>query len=320
MFRHTRTSRFFNPYLFAAMSALALGTPPRHAFAFEGNDDTTPGGAGGDTTPGGAGGGGDPPARRVKTYDQNEFNAVTRARDKAKKSLHALIRTLGKEPDEVTIVETDDPENPFTIEGLEDVVDALQKNGGDSEAKKRASAEAKNRLTRPLQRKIEAGVKREKALIAFIEKNMIVAPIRAACAAENIVDDDDGKYSDVVSLLKSRFKTNVYIDEDDRDASATVEVTALAEDSDQPIDNATGDPWEDARKLVRELASKKPKFRKSEFRGGPGAGGARVGDRQQPRQAARTSDEERRQNIGRAAAAHYGVAPGELGLPTNGNG
>jgi hypothetical protein len=331
MNRLSRKTRFASLFA-AAMLALPFATAPRFACHYEGEGEGTGGGAGGTAGAGGTGDGGGaggtgdgggtgaPAAKPKKTYGEQEFSSVTRARDAAKKRLNALIKSLGRDPEDVTFVETGDPENPFTVEGIEDVIDAASKAGGDSEAKKRADADKKRRLLAPVEKKLRVAEKKSEALVNWIQRNAIVAPIRAACIAEKIVDDDGGQFSDVVALLKPRFKTTVIIDDDDATVPASVDILAMAEDSEDAIDGATGDPWQDARKMVAELARKRPKFKQSEFRRGPGAGGQNAGGAGAGgRGGVTVTPDAKRSRVVGNVAAHYGVTAAELGeAPING--
>jgi hypothetical protein len=279
-----RNKRSRNLVLAAAIGATLLpyGKLPGFALAFtpDGNEgDTTPGSGGDDTV---AGDGGAPRLTGPKpkrTYTETEFVGVVRQRDRSKEAFKALLRSLGRDPEAVEIVETGDPDEPFRVEGeeIDELRELASKAAGEAatpksaEAKRRIEEQRRKRIVGPVQRKLDAANRRNAALVSWIQENAVAAPLRLACRDEEIVDDDDGQFADVVELLSKRFVVRVDLDEDDPTSDVVVTLDTVDGEG-QPIRGADGEPLT-PREMVADLAKKKPKFRKSGFRPGTGAGG-----------------------------------------------
>lgn len=235
--------------------------------------DTTPGGAGGDTLQGGAGGGA---PRRTP----GEIAAIAKQRDKAKGAYRATLRALGIDPDEVEIVETGDPNDPYRINGLEDVAEIVRASrdtagAGDDDGgrpKDQKEIARRKRLTAPLEKRIK-GLEREKtALIKFIRDNFVRTEIRSAARELHAVDDDGGAFADIVDLTEKRFKIDVEIDDDSHEARAMI--TTL-DDLGEPATDDLGNALS-PKAIVADLLKRKPKFRESNFVPGSGAGDRRA--------------------------------------------
>jgi hypothetical protein len=234
------------------------------------NAPTIPAGDGDDTLTGG--GGGIPP----RTYSAGEVAAITKERTKYRKQMKSLAKSLGIDPESLEFVETNDPENPYEVQGeafeeLREAAEKMRSAPGDTGAKKRDLEEKKRRIQLPIIRERDAARAERDALKKWVQSNAVGAPIRLACRESNAIDDDGGKFQDIVNLLSPRMPVNVSWDEDDR--TATVSIPVLDENGD-PLANATGDPMRDAKILVDDLLKRKPKYKQANFRPGPGAGGA----------------------------------------------
>lgn len=246
-------------------------------FAAFKDDDTILAGGGDDG--GGNGGSGNPspaPAPKEKTYTETEFKGVSKARDKFKRQMKALAKTLGVDPETLEFVETDDPDNPFEVRGLEDEIEAIEKARGETNdpKKKKEDAEAKRlRIARPFMRLAEQEKAKAAALQKWIERNAVIASIRLACAKNGAVDDDSGKFADIVEHISRRMIVTVAV-EDDSEPDVTI---VARDDEGNEFDGANGDVEHDANLLVSDLLTRRPKYRKAEFRAGPGAGGSSVG-------------------------------------------
>lgn len=292
------------------LRGFSFGFMPFPLFAAFTNDpaNTLPTGEGNDTLPagGGTGGGGNPPA---KTYTAAEWRGIVKERDRFKKQMRAIARTLGIEPDSLEFVETNDPENPLTIEGdeIEELLAAVEKfradKSGNPGDKKRADDEKKKRLLRPVERRAEVAESKVAALIKWIERNAVIPSIRLACRENQAVDDDGGQYSDIVKLVLPKMPVKVEFDDDDKSANV---VTGAMNDDGTDFESATGDPMQDANALVSALLNSKPKFKNANFRPGPGAGGARTGNQNSQNGA-------RQKNIADSVQMFTGVRPASAG-------
>lgn len=253
--------------------------------------DTDKGGEGG-----GAGGGGegdkDKDKNKPEMISKAEADRAFKSRDQAKAGLRLLAATVGIDPDDIRVVPNpDDKENPYKLEcdGIEDlgklVADARKakkakkgKKGGEGEEEDGADddagwAERERELTgshKEQLTKVKTKAKtREDALFAFIDDRVVTAELRAACAAEGAIDDDGGKYEDLVELIRKRVKVDRAFD--DESGQFTHKVTALKSDG-SPLLDGNGGPAT-PRQLVKAFLDEKPKFRQANFRSGPGAGG-----------------------------------------------
>lgn len=246
-----------------------------------GNSGQGGGAGGGGTGSGGAGGAGG-----AGNGENREVVDARRARDRAKGAYRAILSRLGIDPTDVKIVETGDANNPFEVEGIDDdVADQIRELLGNREddddeknnGKKKGDADEqkKKRIVRPYEKKIEKLQKTVNALTQWVEENAIVAPIRDAARKHGAVDDDGGKFNDIVRLLKPQLKPTVVFNDDDEDHPVSVVIKAFDEFGDELIDDAGNHRTADW--LVSDLLNRRPKFKQSNFVPGPGAGGHRVG-------------------------------------------
>lgn len=209
-------------------------------------------------------GGGNPPAR--PQADPKVQNAIKR-RKKASFLARAIADAAGIDIDELEVRETRDKNRPFEIVGLNEQLEGKQRNSGDNSG----AGKNKNQRTNP---QVERLKRERQALIEWIRQNVVAANIRAACVKHGAVDDDGGQFEDIVNLVLPQFVCNVEFEE----GANAPEVSTYAVDSDgEPIPDVTED------QLVSDLLRRKPKFRKPDFRAGPGAGGNVVGNNNQRR-------------------------------------
>lgn len=297
MNRRTRSAIFSACFLSVPSFALFHHTP----------DGDGAGGAGATTDDGGAGGSAAPTVTQqqppAKTYDQATFNKVKGARDRLKRELKAVLKALNVDPEQVQFVETTDPQNPVAIEGLDEVITKLQSSGGMTQAE---IDSLKSAARASVQRKLDVESKKVAALVDWIKQNGVVAPIQQACTLEGAIDDDDGKFSDIVMQLQGRMPVSVDYDEDSKQAVVTI--TTLDDDG-EPLVKADGSPMT-PRDLVADLLKRKPKYRAAEYRGGPGAGGKGNAQRQTVQSVTTTHSRPKpKDTVAAAVKAFTGVMP-----------
>lgn len=232
----------------------------------------------------------DPP--KPEMISKAEADRAFKSRDQAKAGLRLLAQTFGIDPEDIRVVPNpDDKENPYKLEceGIEDlgklVADAKKaaaaakkkkgnkKDGDDPDAGDDGWAEREKQLTdshkEQLKKTREKAKAREDAVSSFVDSRIVTAELRAACAAEGAIDDDGGKYEDLVELIRKRLKVDRAFDEES--GEFTLNLKPLKSDG-SPLLDGTGGPAS-VRQLVKVYLDEKPKYRQANFRGGPGAGG-----------------------------------------------
>lgn len=229
------------------------------------------GGAGG-----GSGGGGIKKEEKpADTVSRATLDEAIRERDKAKQVNRTLMDALGLETEWI-----DDEEKPGrrkpNIKGLDRIKTLMQKQSDDEEEtqKKKGDWDSKKRqLTDQHNQQLTAVKTTHKRQIdardGFIKRLAVVEPIRQACVAEHAVDDDSGKFEDIVALLSPRIK--VEIDEDDETGDIAVKVQPIGDDGKVMTNKKTGEPLT-IQEVVAEFLTKRPKFRQSRFARGAGTG------------------------------------------------
>lgn len=243
------------------------------------------GGDGGGTSAGAgagagtAGGGGTPPPKKDPPADdtipRSEATKAFKDRDKAKAGIKLFAKTLGIDPDDVEIEPTDDKENPYKLvaPGLDDIATIV----ADAKKNKRGTVKWEDReteLNTAHQKKLQKAVGEKQTEVEsrdnWIKGAAVVDPIRAACVAEKAIDDDGtGNFDDIVALLTPRVRVDTKTDEETKQLK--VIVTPIGEDG-LPMTDKDGKPVA-VRQLVADFLTKRPKYRQSGFRPGPGAGG-----------------------------------------------
>jgi hypothetical protein len=237
------------------------------------------GGAGDAADDDGGDGGDDPPAADPgnRTLTLKEAKKLIRQRDASKQLANRLITELGLE------VEWD--QDPTTgkrvpkIKGLEKLKrpgksDESKEGEGDGEGRG-SFKEQRKQLEQQHTERTDTLTRKHKAerdgLVSVIEQLAKSAPLRAALAAENAIDDPDNKggYSDLIRLLGDRIQVNTEFDEESGETELLVNV--VAEDG-NPITNGKGEPLT-IRDFVANYLKARPHLIKPEFRRGSGAGG-----------------------------------------------
>lgn len=133
-----------------------------------------------------------------------------------------------------------------------------------------AAGAATQAETDTLQRRVDS-------LIGYITRVAVVEPLRAGCREHGAIDDDNGQFGDIVNQLLPAWKTSVDFD-DDADDNAEPTVSVVATDSaGHPIINRRTNKPITPSEMVAAFLDARPKYRASNVRGGPGAGGHRVG-------------------------------------------
>lgn len=257
----------------------------------EGEGDETP-----ETPAGGAGTAtGNPtasnPTNRGSAAAADGGAALAKAlkeRKKAKALANTLLRALGIDPETVKQVPTGDPANPYRLEGVPNLDTVLTvaraavggtggNGGGRGKAAQTVEVATLNAQVATLKKQIAA-------LVKFITRTAVVEPIRAACVKYHAIDDDGGQFEDIVTALASHFRPNVELDLEDAEAEPDVSVLCVQRDGQTPFINPATNQPHTPDSLVLDFLTRRPKYRQAQFRAGPGAGGAAVGNT--PRRAA----------------------------------
>lgn len=217
--------------------------------------------------------------------NDSRLGEALRERKKARGAFRALISLLGFDPEKVKIVNTGDPSNPYRIEGAPDIESRLAiaraaggaTNGNGPRGKGIPTVEVAT-----LNAQVASLRNQVNALVVYIKRTAVVEPIRAACVRHHAIDDDAGAFDDVVTQIAPRFKVDVDFDSEDANSVPEVRVYAVDGNGAPLIDSTTTQPAT-PDSLVAEFLGKRPKYRQANFRGGPGAGGSRVGiDKRSP--------------------------------------
>jgi hypothetical protein len=213
-----------------------------------------------------------PPVQPRRRMGESEAKAI-RQRDKYKALFKDTLAQVGIDPESVEIEQTDDPARPWAVKGIEQVATAAGAGGaaaGGAAATQQQRDAAKARLTAPLRRQNGALQKQIEALTAELRKRAIVEPIRAACKRLRAIDDENGRFSQIVQLLEPVFAVQVEYD----DESGAVQVAIEPHDqAGNVMTNGRGE-ISTIDDVVDHFLTKFPKFRQSVFAPGPGAGGA----------------------------------------------
>lgn len=273
--RNSRRSARFNFWLASPF----LATCRIGAVHFDRPDND--GGEGEDGGGSGGPGGAAPVATPAAPAGDDRLSKVLGERKKARQAFRHLLRGLGVDPDSVKVVNTGDPANPIRIEGVGDLDARLSvaraatgAAGGvaGKPGKGATSVElAQSKAT------TEALRRQNAALVTFIKRTTLVEPIRAACAKYHAIDDDGGKYEDIVNQIAPSGRVDVDFDIEDAAAQPEVRVYFVGRDGSTPLINAATSEPATADSLVLEFLTKRPKYRQANFRSGPGAGGSQVG-------------------------------------------
>jgi hypothetical protein len=232
-----------------------------------------------------AGGGGekkDPPPNPdliPRAEAQQAFTARDRAKAEKNAAVQLFAETLGIDPALVKIEDTGDKDKPFKLSapGIEEIAGVVKEHrskGGNATKWADRETELNTAHQRRIQETTELANKRVGARERYLEQLAKVEPIRGACAAEGALDDDGGKYEDLVALLAPRVRIEHKEDVDDqsKDITYVPKITVLNEDGTIMTDKTKGTPAT-VRDLVRDFLTKRPKFKKAGIRSGPGAGG-----------------------------------------------
>ena len=289
-----RRNRYANSFLFAAADAVAksrlapfdpLWFVPSGYGRYGEGEDTTGGGGGNDTVAGGGnnddgggnGGGNPPPAN-----DRNSPQAAFRARDLAKRQTRTLLTMLGYDPKHVKIIPNDDgdEDNPFRFEmDGEDITDQIRAKSKKKSGSQSDTSEIERKYQSRMANAAQAATKRETALINALESVAVLAPLRAAFAANNAVDSggNAGEYTDLVELSRRYLRTEVARDDDgtielDADGKITLSIVPLNNDG-TPMVEANSQRPVSIEKFVKTFLDKRPAFKKAQKAAGPGAGG-----------------------------------------------
>ncbi len=226
------------------------------------------GGDGGDN--GGDNGGGNNPPPSATMVPRSQLRSAITKRQKATSALKQVLSDFGIDADDCEFAGTGTDDDPYRIANLEQ----LKEDAGlipNKPAKKGAlSADAKKEKKRADALQVEAAALRE-----FITKNMLRAEIRAAAREHGAFDGDNGEFKTVVKLVEPLYTVSVVIDEETGKAS-TVYIGRDDETGDELTD-AQGNPLPPRGMVARLLATEKT-LKVSAVRGGPGAGGNRIGE------------------------------------------
>jgi len=309
--RHTRdmrTSRF--AILFSAIAGFdfGLGGPGGHGVFFA--EDPDAGGGPGGTPPTPPTGApvntpppptpGTPPPPTKKTYTKVEFDHATSERDRERKLRRKVLQILGVDADDLDIEWGEDGEPVIT--GLEDLQSKL--TAGVSATDPAAQEAARKKIVKPLEKQIAALTNENKALRQLVEDVAIVQPLREAARLEQAVDDDGGQFTDLVELLRKRFRPVIVVDQATQ--RATCEIQTLDAEG-KELHDADGDPLK-PRDVVKGFLDAKPKYRSASYRPGPGAGGA-GSNGNAGGAAVQQSSEDRARRQADAIEKMYGVRP-----------
>lgn len=229
-----------------------------------------------DPEPAAGGAGGDPPAPPVAAqsadaipkYTQRQMNDAIRRRKKAESGFRMLVAAIGGDPELVEIVQkpnTRQGQNPeYEIRGLEETIPAFAANPPSS----RPAAAQQNAQSQARLNKLQ---KQNDALRKHLVDLAMVQPIRSACVRQHAIDDDGGLFEDIVNALRPRLRER-FEDAADDSGDLVVFVDVIDPKTGEPQFNANGDALT-PEDLVKDVLTKKPKFREAEHRAtGPGAG------------------------------------------------
>lgn len=273
--RNSRRSSRFTRWLNA-------GFLPVLRVHFDTPDDPDPGTGGTGGTGGAAGTGtGNPPAANPGTGGTGNGGGdrvpdLLRERKKLRAAWKAMLRGMGLDPETVTIRNTGDASDPVRIEGIPDLDQrlALARAVGTGTGTGKKGNVSVELATAQSQR--DTFKKQVDALVRYIKRTALIEPIRAECVRQHAIDDDDGRFDDIVSQLAPSGKVEIEFDTDDVTAEPEVSVYYVGADGKTPLVTQSGAPAT-AATLVADLLTKRPKYRQSNFRSGPGAGGSQVG-------------------------------------------
>jgi hypothetical protein len=266
--RFGRNSRKFSAWMLSpVMPALMV-----RGVHFEGEDDSeNPTGA-----PGGGTATATPPANPPVNPPANpasdpRVSEALKERKKAKAGFRALVRAMGGDPDKVKIVSTGDPAEPYRIEGIDnlDTRMAAARAVGGASGGKRGATQSVEVVQITAQR--DAYKRQVNALVEFIKRTAVVEPIRANCVKHHAIDDDNGAFDDIVSMLAPKSKVEIDFDPEDVSKEPEIRVYFIGADG-QPIINPATGQLANADFMVADFLAKRPKYRLASFRPGPGAG------------------------------------------------
>lgn len=201
-----------------------------------------------------------------------ENRRLIQERQRARRALKSVFTSLGISPDHVKI-EGGTGNIPIKFVSIIDGSDLTPKLQGAAAYIAGGGAPPKGAnqnavLVAQLQGENGSLKKKNTALIAFIKRTAVIEPLRAACIKHHAVDDDNGQYSDIINILAPLFVVDVGFDEDDESAEPEITVTPM--NAGTPMMNATTNVLHTPDTLVDDLLTRKPKFRISTFRPGPG--------------------------------------------------
>jgi hypothetical protein len=227
------------------------------------------------------------------TYPAQQYRDLDARRKKFQGAFKALLRMIGVDnPDAVKIKKTADPVTPWIIEGIEDLeqraaaarmAGELGFSGGGGQRRGRQQQQTQTGTVTPQQLQVQVAAYKAQigGLTNYIKRTAVIEPLRAACVKYGAIDDDSGRYSDIVNSLAARFRPEVEFDSDNASAEPSVRLDYVDESGQPFIDPNTGvAPTPDA--VVSDFLTKRPKYRQANWRAGPGAGGAAVGVQRRP--------------------------------------
>lgn len=208
-----------------------------------------------------------------------EAKAAFAARDAAKAEARAFASAFGLDPDAVKVVKTDDPENPYKLEGdgVDEALQALAAAKAGKQKKVKWEDEEKaltGKFTKQLQTAAQKHQQERTELESLLRSELTVPALRAAFAQEGAIDHDGkGSYADLIELTKGRVKVDIAPDEAGK---FKVTITPLNADGTPLLDPKTQEPV-GLRQLAANFLAERPHMRSANFRRGPGAGGRGAG-------------------------------------------
>lgn len=217
-----------------------------------------------------------PAAPPAGFYPAAQYRETEKRRKKYTTAFQGIIRKIAPDVDmkNVKVRFTSDPENPVVIDGIPDL--DVRLNAASTIAQASGTSRRSNQAApqvSELQAQNAALRRMNAALVDYVKHASIIQPMRAACMRHGAVDDHNGQFTDIVNFLSPRAETNVEIDPEDDNAPVAVSIVVKDENGNPAVDPKTSQPLT-IDQMVEQFLTRYPKYRSTNYRPGPGAGGA----------------------------------------------